>query len=82
MNQRDTIEMMQRCAEEISGLRAQVAALRPKAEAFDAIQQVLGLLPRRSEGMGEDLVWRLKKAIEEEKRALAPVNEVDKGEPK
>lgn len=65
MNDKEAIEMMQRCKIEIVSLRAEIDRLRPKAEAYDDISQILSLLPRRSQGMGEDVVWTLDKRIRE-----------------
>lgn len=65
MTDRDVIQMAQRCIEEIKTLRAQVAELAPKAHAYDSISQVLDLLPKPSQGYGEDIVWRLQKQIDE-----------------
>lgn len=59
------LQMMQRCSEEILSLRAQRNALAPKAEAYDLILKVMGLLPGKSQGYGEDVVWQLKKRIAE-----------------
>jgi hypothetical protein len=66
MNNRDVIDMAQRCIEEIDRLRAQVDRLAPKAEAYDLLRDVVnGMQKGNSIGYGEDLVWRLKKQIEE-----------------
>ena len=65
INNVEAVEMMQRCKAEILGLRAEISRLRPKAEAYDNLAIVLGLLPRRSEGMAEDLVWRIDQRIRE-----------------
>lgn len=62
---REAIEMMNRCKHEIQNLRARISALEPKADAYDKLAIVLGLLPRQSVGMGEDLVWILDKRIHE-----------------
>lgn len=65
IHNREAIEMMERSIEEIRSLRNVIASLRPRAEAYDAICTILDLLPKRSIGMGEDLIWRLQKRIEE-----------------
>lgn len=62
---KEAIDMMNRCKHEIMGLRAQIAHLQPKADAYDNLVIVLGLLPRQSVGMGEDMVWMLDKRIRE-----------------
>ena len=61
----EAIEMMNRCKHEIQSLRATIKALEPKADAYDKLAIVLGLLPRQSIGMGEDLVWIIDKRIRE-----------------
>ena len=65
INNREAIEMMNRCKHEIMQMRATIEHLRPKAEAYDNLVVVLNLLPRQSVGMGEDLVWILDKRIRE-----------------
>lgn len=62
---KEAIDMMGRCIIEIKNLRAQIDRLRPKAEAYDNIAIVLGLLPKQSQGYGEDLTWVLQKRIAE-----------------
>lgn len=57
--------MMNRCKNEIAGLRAVIDRLRPKADAYDNLASVLRLLPQPSQGMGEDVVWILDKRIRE-----------------
>lgn len=73
MNETDTIQMMQRCAEEIQLLRNRIADLEPKAHAYDSIATILGLLPKTTQGYGEDLVWRLRKQIQEIQNSQAKV---------
>jgi hypothetical protein len=63
--------MICRCIEEISMLRHEIATLSPKAHAYDQITTVLGLLPKPSQGYGEDIIWRLKKQLEELKPEIA-----------
>lgn len=65
INNREAIEMMNRCKQEIQSLRRVIDRLQPKAEAYDNLVVVLGLLPKASVGMGEDLVWILDKRIRE-----------------
>lgn len=71
MNDKEAIDMMQRCKAEIESQRGVIARLQPKADAYDNLAIVLGLLPQRSVGMGEDLVWTLKKRISEIEANLA-----------
>jgi hypothetical protein len=65
MTDRDVQLMIERCIDEISQLRMQLAAAQPKAEAYDAINQILGLLPRPSLSYSQDIVSRLRKQIED-----------------
>lgn len=65
INNAEAIDMMNRCKSEITGLRAEIERLAPKAHAYDNLTVVLGLLPRPSIGMGEDLVWTLDQRIRE-----------------
>jgi hypothetical protein len=74
MNDKEAIEMMQRCKHEIITLKRENERLRPKAEAYDSVAQVLALLPRPSQGMGEDLVWLLDKRIREIEVTVKPDN--------
>ncbi len=62
---REAIEMMNRCKHEIMNLRATIDRLQPKADAYDNLAIVLHLLPRQSVGMGDDLVWVLNKRMQE-----------------
>lgn len=66
----EAIEMMTRCKQEVLLLRATIARLEPKADAYDNLVRVLRLLPQPSVSMGEDLVWILDKRI----RELGPPN--------
>jgi hypothetical protein len=66
VNEKEAVQMMYRCLHEVEGLRAVVSRLQPKAEAYDAVVKILGLLPDRAGGvMSEDIVWVLKKRIRE-----------------
>lgn len=60
MNNRDALQMLDRVQGEIQALRHQVAELAPKAEAYDALRVVLGLIPQPSQGYGEDILWVIK----------------------
>ncbi|MCW5697912.1 MAG: hypothetical protein KIS96_14425 [Bauldia sp.] len=71
MNEQEQIEMMRRCSSEIKQLRAQIDHLQPKADAYDNIAKLLGLLPVASRGYGEDLAWMLDKGIAEIEKAAA-----------
>lgn len=77
MHDKEAIDMMQRCKHDILSLREEIAHLRPKAEAYDSISRILALLPGRSVGMSEDMVWALDKRIREiEQIAANPVPSV------
>lgn len=75
MKDQDAIQMMQRCREEIITLRRQIDTLAPKAEAYDAITAILGMIPRKGQFLGEDLVWRLEKEIAELQRRMSEPKE-------
>lgn|GEM_PF-5483068 len=59
----EAIEMMKRASAEIKALRAQIADLRPRADAYDRLAQVLDLLPTRNVGMAEDVAWMLDRRV-------------------
>ncbi len=61
----EMIAVMKRCSEEIKLLRAQIARLEPKAAAYDDLSRVLSLIPRASQGAGEDLALRLDQRVKE-----------------
>lgn len=65
ISNKEAIQMMSRCKDEILSLRARIDHLQPKADAYDNLVTVLGLLPKKSIGMGEDLVWILNRRIGE-----------------
>ena len=63
MKDRDAIEMMKRCSEEIKMQRRRIATLEPLADAYESLRTVLGLLPQSTQGYGEDLAHRLDREI-------------------
>lgn len=65
MSNKEAIDMMLRCRNEIVHLKAVIAQLQPKADAYDNIAMVLHLLPKPSQGYGEDLVWIIDKRVKE-----------------
>lgn len=65
MDNKEAIDIMNRCIDEIQTQRRIVEHLSPKAEAYEVIRDIVRMQPRQSQGYGEDLVWRLKKKIEE-----------------
>ena len=62
---KELVDICNRAASEIDEERNAAARLAPRAEAFDAIQQVLDLMPKRSRGAKEDLAWRLRNRARE-----------------
>ncbi len=61
--------------DEITLLRRQIAALEPKAHAYDTIAQMAALTKHpSSQGYGEDVAWRMKAAVE----ALVAEREAEK----
>ncbi len=71
ISNREAVQMMARCKEEIKNLCAQIERLKPKADAYDNLAIVLNLLPRQSMSVGEDLVWVLDKRMRELAEASA-----------
>lgn len=62
---RNFVEMGRRAASEIKHLRAQVEALRPKADAYDLLSKVVHhSLPGAPQGYSEDIAWRIEREIE------------------
>ena len=47
MNDQEAVQMMKRASGEIKSLRAQIATLAPKADAYDSLRAIIGLLPQR-----------------------------------
>lgn len=77
MEDKEAIEMMNRCIDEIETQRRIVKHLQPQAEAYEVIRDIVRMSPKQSQGYGEDLVWRLKKKIAE----LQPKPEVANAQP-
>lgn len=65
MEDKEAVDMMQRCMHEIEAQRQVIARMRPNAEAYEIIRGIVGMLPKPSEAYGEDLVWILRKRIQE-----------------
>ena len=65
MTNAEAIQMMNRCKNEITCMRAEIGRLTPRAHAYDNISAILRLLPQPSRGMGEDLVWVLENRLRE-----------------
>jgi hypothetical protein len=61
----ELVAVLNRAAAEIEDERRVNAQLGPRAEAFDAIQQILGYAPRPSQGAKEDMAWRFRQRARE-----------------
>lgn len=70
MHNNEAVEMMQCARDEIKSLRARINTLEPKANAYDSICTILGLLPQKAQGYGEDVAWMLEKRIGEIKKEM------------
>lgn len=69
-----TVNVLRQASFEIEGLRREIDRLRPDAEAYRRIGQMLDLMHRGNErdraGYGEDCVWRLNVEIERREDAM------------
>lgn len=63
--ERELLDVMRRCSDEIKVLRSRIAYLQPKAEAYDNMASLISLLPRPSQGYEEDLAYALDRRIAE-----------------
>ena len=81
MNDKEAIDMMQRCLEEVRSLRAQVEHLAPLADAYVALRDVIRMAGPRNgaSSMGQDIIWTLQKRIAELEEANKPKPEAPKG---
>lgn len=69
----EQMEMLQRVRQEITNLREHIKVLKPKAEAYDALRTVLGMMPGRlGEGMAEDVLFNIDKALRRVEKEYAP----------
>lgn len=75
MKTTEMIDLMSRCRDEIRYLRKIIDDLAPKADAWDRMGVVLGMIPQRSQGMAEDLAWRLDQHINALQNEPQPVTE-------
>lgn len=66
MHDKEALQMMNRCKDEIKTLRAQLSVLQPKAEAYDRMCHILDMMPRNSRLLGgtEDVVWIIERESE------------------
>jgi len=67
---RETADMADRAADEITNLRAVNARLAPQAEAYELIRSIVGLLPQQAQGYEEDLAWRLRERAKKMREEL------------
>jgi hypothetical protein len=67
MNDKEAIDMMQRCLHEIRSLRAQIKHLSPAAEAYCVLRDVVRMAAPANRGVatGENIIWTLEKRIRE-----------------
>jgi hypothetical protein len=74
MNDKEAIDMMQRCVEEFRSLRAQIEHLAPLADAYTVLRDVVRMAAPRSGAStsGVDLIWILEKRIRELEEANRP----------
>ena len=81
MNDKEAIEMMQRCLQELRSRRAQIEHLSPLADAYIALRDVIRMAgPRNGASIcGVDIIWTLEKRIRElePKPAAASANELE-----
>jgi hypothetical protein len=75
MRDSEAIQMMKRASDEIKTLRRTIDQLAPKADAYDAIRQIQDLMPRRTQGMSEDVAWLLDRRIKELETKPEPTTE-------
>ena len=76
MEDQEALQMMRRSSDEIKVLRRQIDRLTPQAQAFEVIKSIVSLLPVPSQGMGEDIAWRLDQRIREiEAKLSAPTTD-------
>lgn len=59
MNDKEATKLLELSRHEIEHLRAIIRELGPKAEAWDRMGVVIGMIPQRGQSMAEDLVWRI-----------------------
>jgi len=67
MNDKEAVDMMQRCLYEIRSLRAQIEHLSPAAEAYCVLRDVVRMAAPANRGVapGENITWTLEKRIRE-----------------
>lgn len=74
MEDREALDMMRRCRDDIKRLRDERDRLTVPAEAYGVIRDIVRMSYRgNSVGMGEDVLWTLEKRIREIEEAMKPV---------
>lgn len=64
MEDKEALNMMRRCLSDIEQLRAERDRLAPLAEAYAVLRDVVRMVPKPSQGYGEDIAWVLKDRIQ------------------
>ena len=75
MTDKEAIDMMQRCVEDMRSLRAQIDHLTPMADAYVALRDVVRMASPRNgaSSMGQDIIWTLEKRMRElQPKTLVP----------
>jgi hypothetical protein len=74
MNDKEAIDMMQRCLAEIRSVREQIKYLEPLADAYTVLRDIVRMAAPRSGAMtaGQDIIWTLEKRICELEDANKP----------
>lgn len=53
------ISLLHSALHEIRGLRSRLAEVEPKAQAYDVLATIVGLIPRPTQGYGMDVAWQI-----------------------
>lgn len=67
MNEDEILELrstMRIAHDEIINLRRELEEMRPKAKAWDTIEQVVSMMPGPTQVYGVDITWQLKQAVD------------------
>ena len=70
MDDYETLHLLHKCRDELRELRQANREMQPRAQAFEVIAQILDMMPRRTGGMAEDVVWHLDRAIMDMERQI------------
>lgn len=74
MNDIDLKMMIIRTHDEIIRLRRRLEEAEPKARSYDALLQVLDMMPKSSQGFGEDVAWLLKQELDRVNARISETN--------